>query len=247
MKIFEVTVAAKHPSPKVAAAPGPERSPVEQTAEDFIAKKRIGERIRKLRLSRNMGLVELGRHTGLSASFLSQLETGRVVPTIRNLARIAMVFTKDLSFFFDSEPEPLFAVHRKQHRIRLPQQDPEEASSTFESLGYQVPDRVMDLYFARFEPLRDEDTPKPHAHAGYEAMYIVSGALEIAHGQRVELLEAGDSVYFDATTPHSYRSVGQQAAEAVVVTSPPLAFGQPQKLRPASVGVPAEPPRRARG
>ncbi len=34
-----------------------------------------------------MGLVELGRHTGLSASFLSQLETGRVVPTLRNLAR----------------------------------------------------------------------------------------------------------------------------------------------------------------
>ena len=40
-----------------------------------------------------MGLVELGRHTGLSASFLSQLETGRVVPTLRNLARVAMVFT----------------------------------------------------------------------------------------------------------------------------------------------------------
>ena len=52
------------------------------------AEKRIGERIKHLRLKKSMGLVELGRHTGLSSSFLSQLETGRVVPTLRNLARI---------------------------------------------------------------------------------------------------------------------------------------------------------------
>src|ERR1700734_3557107 len=60
-----------------------------EAAESFIAEKRIGERIKHLRLKKSMGLVELGRHTGLSASFLSQLETGRVVPTLRNLARIA--------------------------------------------------------------------------------------------------------------------------------------------------------------
>jgi hypothetical protein len=45
------------------------------SAESFIAEKRIGERIKRLRLKKSMGLVELGRHTGLSASFLSQLET----------------------------------------------------------------------------------------------------------------------------------------------------------------------------
>jgi DNA-binding XRE family transcriptional regulator len=67
-----------------------------ETAERFIAEKRIGERIKRLRLKKSMGLVELGKHTGLSASFLSQLETGRVVPTLRNLSRIAMVFSKDL-------------------------------------------------------------------------------------------------------------------------------------------------------
>ena len=67
-----------------------------ETTERVIAEKRIGERIRRLRLKKSMGLVELGKHTGLSASFLSQLETGRVVPTLRNLARIAMVFSKDL-------------------------------------------------------------------------------------------------------------------------------------------------------
>jgi DNA-binding XRE family transcriptional regulator len=76
--------------------------------EAFIKDKRIGLRIRALRQKNGMGLVDLGLHVGLSASFLSQLETGRVVPTLRNLARIAMVFSKDLSYFFDPGPRTLF-------------------------------------------------------------------------------------------------------------------------------------------
>src|SRR6201993_1563924 len=92
-----------------------------ETTEYLIAEKRIGERIKSLRLKKSMGLVELGKHTGLSASFLSQLETGRVVPTLRNLARIAMVFSKDLHYFFEPEPTTLFRLHRRKDRVRLPQ------------------------------------------------------------------------------------------------------------------------------
>jgi len=71
-------------------------------AEQCIEAKRIGDRIKYLRQRKQMGLVELGRHTGLSASFLSQLKTGRVVPTLRNLARIAMVFSKNMSYLFET-------------------------------------------------------------------------------------------------------------------------------------------------
>src|SRR5258708_18318566 len=93
----------------------------DETTERFIAEKHIGERIKRLRLKKSMGLVELGKHAGLSASFLSQLETGRVGPTLRNLARIALIFNKDLSFFFESEPVSLFRFHRTPDRVRLPQ------------------------------------------------------------------------------------------------------------------------------
>src|ERR1700677_3990882 len=110
-----------------------------EAAESFIAEKRIGERIKHLRLKKSMGLVDLGRHTGLSASFLSQLETGRVVPTLRNLARIAMVFSKDLNYFFEPEPLTLFRVHRGKDRVRLPQSGVADPAYYFESLGYMVP------------------------------------------------------------------------------------------------------------
>jgi transcriptional regulator with XRE-family HTH domain len=211
-----------------------------ETAERFIAEKRIGERIKRLRLKKSMGLVELGKHTGLSASFLSQLETGRVVPTLRNLARIAMVFSKDLSFFFESEPQPVFRIHRKKDRVRLPQTGVEPPAYFFESLGYLVPDRYMDPYFAEFVPLTREITPRAHMHAGFEFLYVLDGELGLHHGEQACTLEAGDAVYFDASTPHSYHCAGKKPAAAIIVTMHQPLQGQAMPLRGASAGLAAK-------
>jgi transcriptional regulator with XRE-family HTH domain len=189
-----------------------------EAAESFIAEKRIGERIKHLRLKKSMGLVELGRHTGLSASFLSQLETGRVVPTLRNLARIAMVFSKDLSYFFDPEPRTLFRVHRRDERVRLPQTGADDPSYFFESLGYHVPDRQLDPYFAEFLPVKEGRAPRAHQHAGCEFLYLLSGTLDVRHGEMTYRIEVGDAVYFDANTVHSYVCTGKTPATAVIVT-----------------------------
>ncbi len=188
------------------------------TAEASIAEKHIGERIRRLRLKRSMGLVELGRQTGLSASFLSQLETGRVVPTLRNLARIAMVFGRDLSYFFEPEPHALFRLHRHTDRVRLPQSGVEAPTYFFESLAWTVPERQLDPYYAEFLPVRNPSEIRPHMHPGYEFLYVLEGELEIRHGDRTYSLETGDSVYFDAGTPHAYRCSAQMPAVALIVS-----------------------------
>jgi len=187
-----------------------------EAAEAFITEKRIGERIKALRLKKSMGLVELGRHTGLSASFLSQLETGRVVPTLRNLARIAMVFSKDLNYFFEPEARTLFRIHRGKERTRLPQSGVEEPAYYFESLGYMVPDRTLDPYFAEFLP--NVKTRKAHQHPGCEFLYLLSGEMEILHGGETHVLCGGDAVYFDSNTPHSYGCMGDSSASALIVT-----------------------------
>jgi transcriptional regulator with XRE-family HTH domain len=211
------------------------------SAENFIAEKHIGERIKRLRLKKSMGLVELGRHTGLSASFLSQLETGRVVPTLRNLARIAMVFSKDLSYFFESEPHTIFRVHKKNERVRLPQTGVDDPTYYFESLGYMVPDRHLDPYHAEFVPLKKNTEVRPHVHPGYEFLYMLDGELEIRHADRTHVLEPGDSVYFDASTPHSYRCAGKTPALAIIVTMHQQHIQQPAvHLRPVGAPVGAK-------
>jgi len=201
------------------AAPHFDAAPSDSPSADaFIAEKRIGERIRRLRLKRSMGLVELGRHAGLSASFLSQLETGRVVPTLRNLARIAMVFGRDLSYFFEPEPHPLFRIHKRSERVRLPQSGVDDPTYYFESLAYMVPDRQLDPYYAEFVPSKKAAEVRPHVHPGYEFLYLLQGDLEIRHGDRVHAMSAGDSAYFDAGTAHAYRCAGNIPAVALIVT-----------------------------
>jgi len=187
-----------------------------EAAESFISEKKLGERIKQLRVKKGMGLVEVGRHTGLSASFLSQLETGRVVPTLRNLARIALVFSKDLSYFFEPEPKTLFRVQRAKDRIRLPQSGTDDPVYYFESLGYLVPDRQLDPYFAEFLP--NVKPRRAHQHPGCEFLYVLDGKLDISHGEGRHTLEAGDAVYFDANTPHSYSNAGETPAKALIVT-----------------------------
>src|SRR5580698_7144080 len=107
----------------------------EAIVEASIEAKNIGDKIRRLRLKRSMGLVELGQQVGLSASFLSQLETGRVVPTLRNLARIALVFKKDFSYFLSEETDAIFRVSRSKDRICLPVGEKEDPFLLSESMS----------------------------------------------------------------------------------------------------------------
>ena len=214
-----------------------------ETTARVIAEKRIGERIKRLRLKKSMGLVELGKHTGLSASFLSQLETGRVVPTLRNLARIAMVFSKDLSYFFESDQAAVFKIHRRKERVKLPQTGVDVPTYFFESLGYMVADRQMDPYFAEFVPLTKEMEPKAHMHPGSEFLYVLEGELEIRHGEQGCKLGAGDAVYFDASTPHAYICASKKPAGAIIVTPHHEPISGPARITGTgrTSGVPARP------
>lgn len=191
-----------------------------EAAEEFIESKRIGERIKYLRQRKQMGLVELGRHTGLSASFLSQLETGRVVPTLRNLARIAMVFSKDMSYFFEPERPELFRILRSSDRLRLPQTGVDEPGYYFESLGQVPAEQTITPYIAEFLPANEKRPSKSHRHGGNEFLYVLEGELKLEHDSQVDVLAEGDAVFFNAEAVHSYEKAGGEHCSALILTMP---------------------------
>jgi transcriptional regulator with XRE-family HTH domain len=180
----------------------------------------IGERVRSLRLKKRLGLVELGKHTGLSAALLSKIECRRIFPTLPTLLRIAMVFGVGLDHFFvDPRKKQVVAVVRKRDRLRLPESVKGGIPSyEFESLDFQANDRKLNSYVAFFREV-DPRKAKPHAHPGVELIYVVRGRLAIRILDEDRLLDAGDSIYFDSTAAHSYRRVGRTPCEAIVVTT----------------------------
>ena len=190
------------------------------SVEMMIESNSVGARIKQLRLKRSMGLVELGSKTGLSASFLSQLETGRVVPTLRNLARLGLVFGKDLSYFFQPDQHSFFRVQRKKDRVRIPQPRAANPSHLAESFGILVPDRSLGPCMAEFFPNRDVNPFRPQIYQGHEMVYLISGALEIEFGNRRDTLTAGDVAYLDAGTTRVFRCSGDESATALIISMP---------------------------
>ena len=189
--------------------------------EQQIDEKLIGERIRAMRLRRSMGLVELGRLSGLSASFLSQLETGRVIPTIRNLARIALVFEKDLACFFTLEKHVSFRRLSRNERIPITKKQKQNARFISQSLGSLIPDRHIVPCLAEFLPNGEESEFTPKVFRGTEFVYVLEGMLEIALPNERHSLETGDVVWIDASTTRQYVCHGDQMARALIVTEHP--------------------------
>lgn len=180
----------------------------------------IGEKIRALRLKKSMGLVELGKHTGLSAALLSKLERGKLFPTLPTLLRIAMVFSVGLEFFFsDERKRRVVAVVRKKDRVRFPERPgTSDVSYFFECLDYPATERKMNAFLADFQDLPPERT-KPHQHAGIEFLYMLTGSLALKIASDEYQLEEGDSIYFDSGVQHSYRKLVKKPSVAVIVTT----------------------------
>ena len=182
----------------------------------------IGQKLRQLRLRKKIALVDLGKHTGLSASMLSQLENGKLIPTLPTLARIAMVFDVGLEHFFgDRRNKRIFSIVRADDRLLFPER-PDSAipGYFFEVLTFGATDKSLSAYLAQF-PRHTEREVREHAHEGSEFIHVLEGILAINYQAEEYVLHAGDSVYFDASEAHSYYGQSESPAKAIVITLPP--------------------------
>ena len=139
----------------------------------------IGPKIRRLRLRKKLGLVQLGEHTGLSPALLSKIERGHLFPTLPTLMRIALVFGVGLDHFFREDSDrPIHAVVRKADRIRLPDKAGRTSPAyRFESLDYPVSDRKLNGYYVEIES--EDERSELHEHPGAEIIYVLRGELVV--------------------------------------------------------------------
>ena len=188
-----------------------------ETITAGLKKYGIGNRMRRLRLRKSMGLMELSKHTGLSPALLSKLERDLMHPTLPTLLRIAMVFSVGLEYFFNPESIPVLEIVRKKDRLRFPDSpDGKRPAYYFESLDFPVRDRALNSYLAEFEALEAEQS-ELHEHPGIEFLYVLSGRLELRTQEDEHKLADGDAIYFDCTVPHGYRKLGGKRTTALVV------------------------------
>jgi transcriptional regulator with XRE-family HTH domain len=193
----------------------------DDTIRRTLANYDIGTKLRQLRLRKKIALTDLGKHTGLSASMLSQLENGKLIPTLPTLARIAMVFDVGLEHFFsDKRQRHTFHIVRAEERLRFPDNAENPVPGYFfEVLAFGAPQKNLSAYLAEFAKAEVNDRQE-HAHDGAEFIHVLEGMLTINYQSELFTLQAGDSVYFDASEAHAYSGCSDATCKAIVITVP---------------------------
>lgn len=194
---------------------------IPNVVSDGLQRYSIGEKLRTLRLKKNMGLVELSRHTGLSAALLSKLERSKLFPTLPTLLRIAMVYSVGLDYFFtDERKRRVVSVVRKKDRVRFPERPGvQDVPYYFECLDYKANERKLSGYVAEFQEF-PSDKQRPHQHPGVELLYVLKGSLTLKIGSEEFHLDPEDAIYFDSAVQHSYRRRGAKPCTGVIITVP---------------------------
>jgi transcriptional regulator with XRE-family HTH domain len=126
-----------------------------ETITQGLKRYSIGQKLRRLRLRKSMGLSEVSKHTGLSPSLLSKLERDLMHPTLPTLLRIAFVFSVGLEYFFNSEPKPVLEIVRKRERLRFPEKSgTRHPAYHFESLDFLAENRrgQLNCLYRRYRP-----------------------------------------------------------------------------------------------
>lgn len=171
----------------------------------------IGNRIQGLRETRGWTLQELARRTGLSASFLSQLERGRCSVSITSLDRIATELGVSVGYFFPQ-------IHNGRNRTRADERATIRIGGSqlsYEKLAGDFAGRVMEAFLITMDPGQVQDTP--YRHDGEEFGFILDGVLTMTIGADTMDLHPGDSVHFESTQLHSWENRSDRAVHAVWV------------------------------
>lgn len=176
----------------------------------------VGARVKAFRAARRLTLRQLGEMTGMTASFISQLERGLSGASTSTLMRIANALGISLSDLFEERPRPVHRVLSREARPALP-----VIEGCRKMLLSQRPLYEIEVYAGEFEP-GGSTGPEPYVHGdSHEMFLVIRGEIELTLGRDLFILRSGDSIEYASSEPHKAVNIGQTMAEVLWIISPP--------------------------
>lgn len=194
----------------------------------------LGQKIRALRIERRMTLDDVVSKSGLTRSWLSKVENFRVTPSLPALGEIAKALGVRISQLLeDLDKRPEFVLVKAGDGLRV-SRDSESSNIAYESLAHERPDRAMDPFVLTVPA--GGGRSKNLSHEGEEFLRVLAGKVQFHYGDGVHDLAAGDSLYFDASTPHRLVNPWSKDAQVLCVFH---GRGQPLMAKPRKRRRPA--------
>src|SRR5258708_31582227 len=189
------------------AKPSLEESP---TVELFI-----GQRIRTLRLQRNVTVDEREGVVRLTQGQLSEIENGLVSSPVSTLTRIASALGVGPGYFFQVDGSERRAVHIRKNERKIIVGRGSKMGHYYQSLAFGLPfEKDFEPYLMNIEERKIDPSQNIFRHPGQELLFMLEGEMDYRHDDQIYHLSPGDSLFFDGAIEHG----------PVMVYSPPVRF-----------------------
>lgn len=176
----------------------------------------LGQRIKALRTERALQQRQLAEKAGLTPSLLSQIESGRLTPSLHTLGKLAGALGVSIASLFEATPNGRLHVTR---RAQYPVVSFDGSSEKWHVLGAGLFQGKIRAVISSLGPRsKGVKTDKVILDPGQmKLFYVLEGKVALQYNGENHVLEAGDSAYLDGGTPHGWENLGPKPARALWV------------------------------
>ena len=180
--------------------------------------KGLGSRIQFLRKQRKITLVEMAKKTNIDQATLSRMENEKMVGTLDSHLRIATVLGLRLPQLYEEVVQKLEAVKEKAIRHKV-ETFSHSSGAVAELLTTGILQKKMMPVLLRLKP-KGATEIEEHPALSERFVYLLKGSAQVKIGSEERVLNPGDSLYFDATVPHSFKNTSKTDCELLSVVTP---------------------------
>lgn len=177
--------------------------------------KEVSEQIKALRSKQNKTLKNLSEETGLSVSFLSQVERGESSLAITSLNKIASALNVHIKTFF--EPE-----HAQDFKISPSNIEPfklERSEQEFLRVSSEFENRKLDSYMVRVPP---NNYSEAASHDGEEMYYVIEGKATFFVNEEKYSISKGEMIHYPSRFKHYYKNETEKDLVILCILTPKL-------------------------
>lgn len=173
-------------------------------------------RLRALRHRHNLSQRQLARQAGVANATISQVEAGKLNPTVGMLKKILDGVPMPLSEFFADDVQPADRIFFRATDLT----EIADGGVSYRQVGAPLAGKAIQLLQECYQPGAGTGR-HALAHEGEECGIVLAGRLEVRVGDQTALLGPGDAYYFRSNQPHRFRNTGNEPCELITACTPP--------------------------
>jgi transcriptional regulator with XRE-family HTH domain len=180
---------------------------------------KVGVRLRHARLLKGMRMKDLAAAVDCDESMISKIESGKVLPSIPMLNKLAHALDRDMASFFGLRIDEHRLVQKPEDRLKVFVDALRGGTGvTYERLVPVGAGNLLEAYVHVVAP--GGEKIDLITHQGEAVGYLVCGEIELTIDDTTYRMSAGDSFFFKAYLTNSYRNVGDVEARIIWVNTP---------------------------